>query len=537
MNFQETQFCKLVFMESVRQPLWQNSARTIATAVCSGQISAFEVSESTIARIESVNPRINAITQSYFEDAAQQAQQIDADPKLRQGLFCGVPVSIKECYQVRNGTSTLGNMTGNTSHKSDGPLVAKLRAAGSVIHALTNVPQLMIVHETRNPKFGTTNNPWNLARSVGGSSGGEAALIAAGGSFLGLANDLGGSIRLPAHFCGVHGIKPTSRRLPRTGTMPNLRGMTWPEFQPGPIARHVEDLDSAMKIVTRQSPNTNWHAADDPAIGFRPGEQSLDILRIGYFADDGYFSACPAARRAMREAVEGLQDRGATVLPIEPPPMARFLKYYFGILSADGGRDFDRLLGNSVRDPLVARLVRLAKVPRWLRPLLAMLVLKPQGKRKMAELFVASGPRSTDSFWKLCWETITAVEELHRNWETANIDLVLCPTHALPAMLPEICVDLLPAASYSIFANLLGVPCGNVAATRVRENELSDRDASKDHTAKLAQQVEQGSVGLPIGVQVIGRPWREDQVLTCMAELESHFRSLPDYPCISKLEI
>lgn len=524
-------------MQRSTTPLWHHSATDLARLIAAREVSAAEVTAAHIRRIEQVNPHLNAVVHSLFGEAVETARRLDNDRRLAEGgLLRGVPMTIKECFQVRGARTTLGMTTPTHPHAHDGPLVARLRAAGAVFLGLTNVPQLMIIHETRNPVFGTTHNPWNLARSVGGSSGGEAAILAAGGSALGLGSDLGGSIRLPAHFCGIAGLKPTSRRLVRTGSVENLRGMSWLEFQPGPMARHVADLRLAMRVLVRNQPPAQWNSADDPPLAFQD-TTPVDItkLRVGVYADDGFFTPCPAVRRAVREGAEGLRARGATIVDLDPPAMLAILKSYFGIASADGGKDFRRLLARSKLDPEVGRLVRLAALPRWLRPLLAAVMLNPLGKRKMAELFQASGPRTADSLWQITWQAAQQIEEIFRTWDDAQVDVVLCPVHATPALLPNASVDLLPGASYSVLMNLLGVPCGTVPAPRVRASEETDRDSRADASYRLAKRVETGSQGLPVGVQVAGRLWREDQVLATMEALEEHFRDQPDYPHISQL--
>lgn len=524
-------------MQRTSPKLWQHGAAQLAHLIASREVSASEVIAAHIDRIASVDPHIHAMTETFFDQARAMARRLDDDPSLLAGQpLRGVPISIKECFQVAGGKSTLGMTSPPVVHQEDGDHVARLREAGGIVMGTTNVPQMMIIHETRNPVFGTTNNPWNLKRSVGGSSGGEAAILAAGGTALGLGSDLGGSIRLPSHFCGVAGLKTTSRRLDRGGAVENLRGMAWLEYQPGPMARHVADLRLGMQALTRQGPNNRWGRAEDAPLGFA-AKESTDFrsLRVGFYADDDFFPPCPAVQRAITEGLKGLSDRGATIVVLKPPKTLELLKSYFAIASADGGRDFRRMLKGSKLDPEVARLVRLAALPRWMRPLITMLVLAPFGKQKMSALFKASGPRSANSLWQITYEAAQQVREVFHDWDEAEVDVVLCPTHATPALLPDCAVDMMPAASYSVLMNLLGVPCGNVPATRVRADETKPRSGNLDASERLASKIEKGSEGLPVGVQVAGRFWREDQVLDVMEALESHYRSLPDYPGIEHL--
>jgi len=524
-------------MKPVEHALWHLSATELNSLVKDRQVSVLEVVESHIQRIEAINPKLNAVVYPMFDDARRRAAMLD-NPSAADtnSPLHGVPITIKECFAIEGGISTLGNTAPHVTHPKDGPLIDRLRKSGAVVLGMTNVPQLMVIHETRNPNYGTTRNPWNPNRSVGGSSGGEAAIIAGGGSPLGLGNDLGGSIRLPAHFCGINGLKPTSRRFTRDGSLATLRGMSWLEFQNGPMARHVADLRLAMQVLARGENRWSWNGAEEVPLAWQEKTPSeVASLRIGVFTEDGYFPTFPAIKRAIESGVAGLQHLGATIVPLEPPRTKELLKHYFAIASADGGRDFSRLTASSRVDPEVARLIRLAKLPRWLRPLIAALLLRPLGKHRLADIFRTSGPRSADSLWQVTHAAAAEVRKLFSVWDSADIDVVVCPVHATVAMPPDAAVDMLPAASYSIVMNLLGTPCGTVAATRVQTNEQSTRPPGRDHTDRLASQSEQESAGLPIGVQVVGRHWREDQVLDVMQALEAIYRQSPTYPSLSAL--
>ncbi len=220
----------------------------------------------------------------------------------------------------------------------------------------------MLLHECDNPLYGRTNNPWDVGRSPGGSSGGEAAIIAAGGSPWGLASDLGGSIRQPAHSCGIHGLKPTTARITGTGKRGNFRGMEAIGVQAGPMARSVADLELMLHGLIAAS------AADKqlpPVPLGRSSDVPINRLRVAVWDDDGYFSASPALRRVVGDAAGALCAGGATIVEFKPPDVPAMVACYYGILAADGGADFRRTLGR--RGPLdwrIARLLRLARAAR-----------------------------------------------------------------------------------------------------------------------------------------------------------------------------
>ncbi|TWT30834.1 amidase [Blastopirellula retiformator] len=517
-------------------PLCQQSAAQIVAGVTAGQFSVTEVIDQYAQRIEAVNPQVNALAVPMLDQARETAQALDAaGASAETSLLHGVPFTVKECFFVEGAPSTIGLTNQRKISQHDSPHVARMRAAGAIPLGLTNVPQLMIVHETDNPVYGLTKNPWDLQHGVGGSSGGEAAIIAAGGSPLGLGSDLGGSIRLPSHFCGVHGLKPTNRRLARAGAFANLRGMQGLEYQTGPMARHVEDLELALRVIS--SAQYGWRHGDvTPMPIGSSADVDLTKLRIGYWDYDGYFSAAPAIRRVVRESVSALKECGAQLIELRPPKIAEALQHYFAMISADGGADFRELLRGSKKDPEVARVVGLAKTPRWIRPLLAA-ILRMKGEKKLAELFVAAGPRSASSLWRATAAAGDYVAEIQDTWDAEQIDAVITPPHALPAFLHGMAVELLPSASYALLFNLLGVPCGTVACSRVSDDELSDRTDLADPVDRSAQKVELASSGMPVGLQVAGRPWREDQVLAIMAKIEDHFRERDDYPDVTRLPI
>jgi fatty acid amide hydrolase len=484
------------------------------------------VLEPHLARIEDVDRKLNAVVVRRFEAARAEARAIDDCRRRGEplGPLAGVPITVKECFQLRGTPATLGVCRPQPDASSDAPLVARLRSAGAIVVGKTNVPQLMLLYETDNPVFGRTNNPWNLDRGVGGSSGGEAAIIAAGGVPLGLATDLGGSIRQPAHVCGIHGFKPSGGRLSCAGMAGAFRGANVLRFQPGPMARHVEDLALAMRVLVQ---------ADDidvaPVPWRDPADVALGSLRVAYWTDDKYFPAAPAARRAVLEAAAALRANGVTVESIEPPDVGEAMRLYFGLCGADGGAGFRELLGSSPVDWRIARMLRWARLPRWLRPAVCSL-LKSRGEGRTAELVRSAGALSARAYWRLTFERQRYVRQFLDRLRQGGFDALLTPPYAMAAVPHGLSLLLIPAASYSLLPNLLDLPAGVVAATRVREGEESDRPTSRDRCDRAAIRAERSSAGLPIGVQVVGLPWGEDVVLALMATLETEFRAQPGYP-------
>jgi len=516
------------------------NAIELAQETTSGRLSATEVIEAYLARVDSVNPDLNAIVIPLFEEAQARAKELDESFARGEtpGPLHGVPVTIKEQFRVAGTQITLGakNKIGNV-YNTEGPLVKKLREAGAVILGKTNVLQTLSGWETDNRVYGRTNNPWDHARSPGGSSGGDGAIIAARGAALALAADFGGSIRIPAHFCGLHGLKPTSSRLTSDDFPPGLLSVTHGQEvvvqQPGPIARTVADLNLAMRLFTESS--TEEITRDVVAPTFWPDPAAVEIrgMRIGMYVDNGLFPVSPAIRRAVSEAADALRAIGATVESIAPPDGREAIRIFVGATSAGGGKFFKTLLGDEQPIPQVSGLLRgIWTKPAFLR--VAAWMQDVKGQAHQAHAMRCLGPRSTADYWSLADARTDFRQNFLQSLDDGHFDAVICPPFALPALTHNTCQHLLPAASYAIVYNVIGAPAGVVSITKVRPDEESDRVVTRDIADITARSVEQGSAGLPVGVQVVARHWREDVVLAVMGALEDHFRSTPDCPMIPK---
>jgi len=502
------------------------SAISLARRIAAGEVSSVDVVQAYLDRMAAVASRVNAVSvsiDSAMEQASAADMQVGGPEPL--GPLHGVPVSVKESFHLAGTASTMGLATRDQPLAEDGIMVRRLKNAGAIIVAKTNVPQMMLWHECDNPLYGRTNNPWDTERTPGGSTGGEAALIAAGGSPLGLGGDLGGSIRVPCHYCGIHGLKPTSHRLSRSGSIENLRGMETMVYQPGPMARYVADLRLAYEVLVSGEP---YEVSSDvvPPIALPP-PQPVSKWRVAYWTDDGYFTPAPAIQRVVREAASELQAGGAAVAEIEPRQMIEMVRIYYGIMGADGGRDARRLCRGNQLDPRLRKLLRVGRIPSFARPMISFL-LRAFGQRYLSDLLLAARPRSASKYWDGTHQLMQVV----RHWDRVfqDYDVLLTPPHGLPAMRHQQSIDLLPAASHAFLPNVLGSPAGVVSLSRVRAEEESSRETSGDKVVRQASLAEKDSAGLPVGVQVICRPWDEGTVLDVMQFLEDRFRDKDDYP-------
>jgi fatty acid amide hydrolase len=293
--------------------------------------------------------------------------------------------------------------------------------------------------------------------------------------------------------------------------------------QPGPMARGVADLHLALTVLAA-GPDCVPVPLGDPAA------VPLGKLRVGMYTDDGYFPAAPALRRAVQEAAEALRARGVEVEAFQPPAVEQAVGIYWGRLFADGLAHLKRWLGRDRPAAHIRALLQAAGLPGVLRPVFARLL---RGTRwRMEAQFCRLVPRRTLSladYGRLVEGQAAYRQRFRAALDAGRFDALLCPANGLPA-LPHGCRYGGLACSYNLLFNVLGLPAGVVAATRVRPGEESDRAGGHDRVEQEARAAEAGSAGLPVGVQVAARPWREDVALALMAALEGHFRARPDYP-------
>jgi fatty acid amide hydrolase len=520
--------------QSMSPALTTCSATELAQLIARGEVSAAEAVEAHIERIEQVNPQINAVVVTRYAAARAEAQA--ADQARRSGTLAGplhgVPITIKECLDLQDTPSTLG--LPNRVHdraSADDPYVARLRQAGAIVLGKTNVPQLLIYYESCNPVYGRTKNPWDFSRASGGSSGGEAAIIAAHGAPLGLGTDIGGSLRVPAHFCGIVSLKPTAPRTLDWTRMSEPRSYGPIVSLAGPMARDVADVELALSLI---GDVPNQFAPQPMPLG---GSRTVDLstLHVGYYTDDGTFTPSPAIKRAVREAAELLGAAGAQVQPWQPPAAPEAVDLYYRILTSDGGALVRTLLGADRPEREIAALVWLAPRPRRMLALLER-TLRLAGQRSLATTVRALGypaqthlPAMERALAQYRARFAAAMDQT----DGGPLDLILCPTCALPAYTHGASAQLGVSGGYAVLYNVLGYPAGNVPITRVRPNEEIGRTASLDLVQRAARAVEQGSAGLPVGVQVAARPWQEHLALAAMRALQDAARAQPDYPQLS----
>ena len=503
-------------------PPWARSAIALVADLASGALSAVDAVESHIERIEAVDRALRAVVWKRYDAARAEAAEADRRRRAGEplGALHGLPITIKESFGLAGSPATFG-VTSRQSELADRDdrYVAALRRAGAIVLGKTNVSQLLFYIESDNPVYGMTRNPWDLERTPGGSSGGQAAIVAAGGSSIGLANDIGGSVRLPAAFCGIVGFKPTADRMPDQGRGSMSLGQQAIRSQVGIHGRQVADVVLGMRIAS---------GGDDPPDGLAPlgdpGAVEVAGLRIGWYADDGLFPPSPAARRAVTEAADALARLGVRVTQWQPPDPAHAEALLFGVLGADRFACGRASLGSSPRDPRIKLLEAAARQPRALVNLLLTLT----GRQRMRSVARNFGPYDTASYWRRVEALLDYRERVLA--ALGELDVILSPASPLPPLRHGAAAEVSLMGTYMSLYNVLGWPAGVVPWTRVRAGEESDRPASKDPCFVAARATEDGAAGLPIAVQVAARPWRDHVALAVMAALEREAKTRPDVP-------
>lgn len=435
------------------------SATWLAERLRAGELSSLEVVDAYLSRIDTVNPRLNALVR-LNDDAREEARRADRERSngVLRGPLHGVPFTAKDSLDTTGVVTTAGTVAWRERVPTkDATVVARVRAAGAILLGKTNTPEFTWSSETDNDVYGRTSNPYDLDRSPGGSSGGPAAIVAAGGSAFDIGSDTGDSIRQPSHVCGIAGVKPTSGRVPRTGHWPGYKGLFESFTQLGPMARRVEDLELLLPILAGpdgEDPHVHPVALGDAS--------AVDIssLRVATFTDNGIQTPTAETVVAVDAAARAIAEAGGTVRSEVPPGLDEAWAAWDGMIKADGFAWLHRLIEG-------------AGTPGW-------------GSYATRDWIHPAAPLPGDELTHLI-ERTDAIRARLLQW-IQDVDLIVCPTAPHPAILHGQSSDPRFGDTYSDVHNLTGWP-----AVVVRGGSSAE--------------------GLPIGVQLIAPPWREDVAL------------------------
>jgi amidase len=446
----------------------------------SGEVSVAELAEAHIAQIQRLNPALNAFADFDAERVRAEARRLDAFGKAR-GPLHGLPVTVKSSIAVAGYRCEIGSLIrkGDTPSE-DAAVAARLRAAGALILGTTNCPEFLMAYETANLLHGRTRNPWDLERTPGGSSGGESAAIAAGMSAAGLGSDSGGSVRVPAHFTGICSLKPTPGRIPGRGHLPPCVGPFSILGVIGPMARTIEDVALLFRTLSGQD-------QDDPVsppVALRePGADQLRSVSIGYFEDDGLVPVTPETRAAVRAAAEALREAGFRVEPFRPDTLELLRKVWWTFFVQCGAMLFEPAYRGK-RQLLSPIFEEFLSFSESAAPLTA---------RELVDAW-AEGDL-------LRAKTLAAMRDY---------PVLLCPVASVPAfrhgerswMIEGRTVDYLDAVRHTQWFNALAAPAAVVPVGKSPE-------------------------GLPIGVQIVARPFEDEMALGVAAVVDAAFGFRP----------
>jgi len=450
-------------------PVTQLSTVKMAAAIRDREISAVELVDAHYREIRRLNGKLNAFVSLDEERARRQAACADdaIAAKKPLGPLHGVPITIKSSIDVAELTCEAGTrLRQGCVAEADAPLVSRLKSAGAIVLGNTTVPEFLMAWETDSALYGRTNSPWDVTRTPGGSSGGEAAAIASCCSAGGIGSDGGGSIRVPAHFSGICGLKPTPGRVPATGHYPPSVGPFALLGVVGPMARTVADLALLFEVIAGPD-NGDPNAAPVPLRAI--DHATLLRTRIGYFDDDGRVPVTAETRSAIHRAVQALRDQGFTIEPFVPEGLDDALRLWHALF-IDG-------VATVLRQAYKGREDEMYSIVREI------LCLSERDRPLTAESLLGV----------LCDRDVVRAKFLE---QMDRYPILVCPVSAIPAfrhgerswIIGNRTIHYPDAFSYSQYFNLLGNPAAVVPMGRSAE-------------------------GLPIGVQIVGRPWEEERVL------------------------
>lgn len=438
-------------------------------------LTPLELADEHIAQIERLNPTLNALVDFDAERVREQAR------KPRPGPLSGLPVTIKSSIAVAGYRCEIGSTIQRGSiPETHAVLVQRLVDAGAILLGTTNCPEFLMAYETENLLYGSTRNPWNLDYTAGGSSGGEAAAIAAGLSAAGLGSDSGGSVREPAHFTGICALKPTAGRFPAAGHLPPCLGPFAFMGAIGPMARTVGDVGLIFEAISGQDPAD---ASSAPVPYRAVSLEEAKRVPVGWFEDDGLVPVTEETRQAVRDAARALERHGFKVKPFRPRSLEAARKLWWTFFVQCGAMLYESTIRGH-EDELSPTFLDFLAIAR------------------------AKTPLSADSLLD-AWVQADVVRSRLLE-EMREFPLLLCPVCSIPAFRPferswEISgkrVSYLDAMRFTQWFNLLGGPAAVVPVSR-------------------------SAAGLPVGVQLAGRPYSDELVLAAAAVVDGEFGYQP----------
>ncbi len=474
--------------------------------------------------------KTNCVTEVMIDGAEKWLK--DGSINLK-GPLAGVPISLKDSIVVGGYDTTVG-YTSKVGNKkpTDGTLVRLLKDAGAVPYVKTNLPITLLSFESTNDLWGRTTNPHNSGYSPGGSTGGEGALLAFGGGRIGIGSDVAGSVRAPAHFSGVYSVRCSIGRWPKMGVETSMPGQEGVPSVFSPMTRTLQDLRYFTESIIKMKPWEYDHTVhpitwrEDIAKEIKEKK----TLRVGVLRTDGVVDPSPACERALNIAVEALRKGGAEIVELtnSAPNQYECLKTASLLLNADGCQTFLSFFrpGES-SDVGAAQMSFYMALPRPIKWLYNAWVRYVRRDAIWAGLLEEWSPKTAFEQWKLVARREAHKVEWHAWWrDEANIDFILMPPNATPAVPHGGMKDAVASCGYTFLWNMIDYTVGVVPITHV--DRIEDRLPASFNFKRL-NGVAKGAYkhynadkmhGLPVAVQVVGRRLEEEKVLAAMQRLE-----------------
>lgn len=509
------------------QPLPSMTYCELSEQLRSGKLSLRQVLKDFQRRALEVDSGVNAVVE-MIPEAFTACDQLASLPVDQRGPLFGIPLSLKECIALEGYDVTLGCASHSLQPVAETHyLVAALVTAGMVPFARTNASQLARTNTCLNPIFGETFNPHDRSRTAGSSSGGEAALVAAGGSLVGLGTDIGGSVRIPAFFCGIFGFRPSAERVRGKRTVPPELDMKilFIDDSVGPLSSDFDLLVEIMRVFF--SPlHFQLNNAATPLEFDEIAFNSQKPLRIGYYTcfDNNLFvlKPIPAVERIILETKTALEARGHTLVPWSPPQVDVACQLIMQCVHLDGGDQIKRFMGTEM---FVSKNVRsIYTLPRK----------SYFAKRLLSALYRLTNPDMADYLKRICgardvtdvYDLADAVrtyrETFAAAWSDAQLDGIICPMWENLAPRSHETESFWSDGMYSKLFNFIDYPSGTVPVGSVTTKDVKKLQESYPRRSDMERRLvesQTATVGLPLGVQCVAMKNRDEMALRIMGEV------------------
>lgn len=521
--------CNPAPSDTLAQAVLKSSAKVLVENTISGIWKVETIVLVYCHKAAAAHSQLNCLTEIMFDSALKKAREMDLNP-VKVGKLFGVPISIKDNINVKGVASSAGLFSWKEEIIScNSAVVEHLESQGAIPFCKTNVPQTMMSFECRNPLWGKTENFHKIGYSPGGSSGGEAALIAAGGSILGIGSDIAGSLRIPAHFSGVCALKPSNHRIPSSGCR-SFRPFPL-IIQPvtGPIARNVDDLvlvlESCLGKEGVDNPPSQFHSPQE--------HENTRKMKFGVIRNIPYLNALPPCTRAVDTVVTNLQAAGYEVVTFDLPfELSKLASLMHRLISADAAHFYRTILKSEPIDESVAPFLKLFSRSKLFLEVYKLIARSYPDSRPF-DFLSALGLKNAVDIIQIGEEWASIRTMMDASWQKSGIDALLMPAFPCPASPHGAFPYISFSALYTYIWNIVDYVAGVVPVTRVdprldmKDSPTDDNDFNALKSTRLLEaELEYiydpvKMCGLPVGIQIITPQYHESEAVKAMKIIEA----------------